>query len=100
MVWQPKNHANRTVRRINFPLPFCMKKRTMPTPKPSAAHSKDATASVKSVMASLAESWNRHDVTAFAAALRDDADFVNVIGMHWQGRHEIEASPWRTSPPN
>jgi uncharacterized protein (TIGR02246 family) len=63
----------------------------MPTPKPSAVHSKDATASVKSVVASLAESWNRHDMAAFAAAFAENADFVNVIGMHWQGRQEIEA---------
>jgi uncharacterized protein (TIGR02246 family) len=63
----------------------------MRTPKPSAAHSKDATANVKIAVASLAESWNRHDIAAFAAAFCDDADFVNVIGMHWQGRQEIEA---------
>src|SRR5580658_3018493 len=62
----------------------------MRAPKPSAAHSKDATATVKSVVASLAESWNRHDMTAFAAAFAEHADFVNVIGMHWQGRQEIE----------
>jgi uncharacterized protein (TIGR02246 family) len=62
----------------------------MRAPKPSAAHSKDATATVKSVVASLAESWNRHDMTAFAAAFAENADFVNVIGMHWQGRQEIE----------
>jgi uncharacterized protein (TIGR02246 family) len=63
----------------------------MQMPKPSAAQSKDATASVKSVVASLAESWNRHDMTAFAAAFGENADFVNVIGMHWHGRQEIEA---------
>ncbi|MGA8216614.1 MAG: SgcJ/EcaC family oxidoreductase [Candidatus Sulfotelmatobacter sp.] len=68
----------------------------MPTPKPSAAHSKDATASVKSVVASLAESWNRHDMAAFAAAFCDDADFVNVIGMHWHGRQEIETKHAQT----
>ncbi|MGA2648474.1 MAG: SgcJ/EcaC family oxidoreductase [Candidatus Sulfotelmatobacter sp.] len=63
----------------------------MQTPKPSAADSKDATAKVKSAVASLAESWNRHDMAAFAAAFAENADFVNVIGMHWQGRQEIEA---------
>jgi uncharacterized protein (TIGR02246 family) len=68
----------------------------MPTPKPSAAHSKDATARVKSIVASLAESWNRHDMAAFAAGFCDDADFVNVIGMHWQGRQEIEAKHAQT----
>jgi uncharacterized protein (TIGR02246 family) len=61
----------------------------MPTPKRIAAHSGGATANVKIAVASLAESWNRPDMTAFAAAFCDDADFVNVIGM--QGRQEIEA---------
>ena len=28
---------------------------------------------------------------AFAAAFSEDADFVNVVGMHWRGRQEIEA---------
>jgi hypothetical protein len=65
---------------------FRVKRCTMPTPKPSAAHSKDATASVKSVVASLAESWNRHDMAA--AAFCEDADFVNAIGilMHSRAR--------------
>jgi uncharacterized protein (TIGR02246 family) len=63
----------------------------MQMPKPSDAQPKDATASVKSVVASLAENWNRHDMTAFAAAFAENADFVNVIGTHWQGRQEIEA---------
>ncbi len=63
----------------------------MQMPKPSDAQSKDATAGVKSVVASLAENWNRHDMTAFAAAFTENADFVNVIGMHWQGRPEIES---------
>lgn len=63
----------------------------MQMPKPNAAQSKDATASVKSVVASLAESWNRHDMAAFAAVFAENADFVNVIGMHWRGRQEIEA---------
>ena len=63
----------------------------MPTQNASAAQSPDATASVKMVVSALADSWNRHDMAAFAAAFSEDADFVNVVGMHWQGRHEIEA---------
>jgi len=63
----------------------------MPTQNPSAGEFADATASVRTVIYSLAESWNRHDMTAFAAAFSEDADFVNVVGMHWQGRQEIEA---------
>jgi uncharacterized protein (TIGR02246 family) len=53
---------------------------------PSAA----AETAVKTVVASLAESWNRHDMVAFAAAFTENADFVNVLGMHWRGRQEIE----------
>ena len=63
----------------------------MPTQNPSAAQSVDATASVKAVVSALAESWNRHDMTAFAAEFSENADFVNVIGMHWRGRQEIGA---------
>ena len=63
----------------------------MPTQNPSAALSADATAGVKTVISALAESWNRHDMAAFAAAFSKNADFVNVIGMHWRGRQEIQA---------
>ena len=63
----------------------------MPMQNPSAAPSADAAADVKTVLAVLAESWNRHDMTAFAAAFSENADFVNVIGMHWRGRQEIGA---------
>ncbi len=38
----------------------------------------------------LSESWNRHDMAAFASQYTEDADFVNVLGMHWHGRKEIE----------
>jgi uncharacterized protein (TIGR02246 family) len=33
--------------------------------------------------------WNRHDMRAFATLYRDDADFVNVYGMHWRSAAEI-----------
>ena len=55
------------------------------------ASSAEATENVRAVVSSLAESWNRHDMTAFAAAFSENADFVNVVGMHWRGRQEIEA---------
>jgi len=63
----------------------------MATRNSSPVASGDATDSVKTVLSSLAQSWNRHDMTAFASAFSEDADFVNVIGMHWRGREEIEA---------
>ena len=48
--------------------------------------------------------WNAHDMTRFAACFAVDADFVNVGGMWWTGRPEIEqkhttvhAGPFRES---
>ena len=37
------------------------------------------------------ESWNRHDVKAFAQLFASDADFVNIGGKHMKGRNEIES---------
>jgi uncharacterized protein (TIGR02246 family) len=36
------------------------------------------------------EAWNSHDMVAMATLLTDDADFVNVGGIHWKGREQIE----------
>jgi uncharacterized protein (TIGR02246 family) len=63
----------------------------MPVQNASARDVADATTSLETIVSSLAESWNRHDMTAFAAAFSENADFVNVIGMHWRGRQQIEA---------
>jgi uncharacterized protein (TIGR02246 family) len=35
--------------------------------------------------------WNSHDMKAFADLFTVDADFVNVAGMWWKGRAEIQA---------
>jgi uncharacterized protein (TIGR02246 family) len=36
------------------------------------------------------EAWNRHDIPSLAALFADDAQFVNVLGMWWKGRNEIQ----------
>jgi len=36
------------------------------------------------------EAWNDHDMARMATLVSDDADFVNVWGMHWHGRERIE----------
>jgi uncharacterized protein (TIGR02246 family) len=36
------------------------------------------------------EAWNRHDIRTLAALFADDAQFVNVLGMWWKGRDEIQ----------
>ena len=54
-------------------------------------HSAEAKSKVETVLADLQESWNRHDMVTFAAQFTQDADFVNVLGMHLRGRSAIEA---------
>ena len=46
---------------------------------------------IASIVQTLADSWNSHDMDLYAAQFADDADFVNVLGMHWHGRPEIAA---------
>src|SRR5271169_2444909 len=60
----------------------------MPT---RAEPSADAKSQIAKLIDILSESWNRHDMATYAAQFTEDADFVNVIGMHWRGRPEIEA---------
>ncbi|MBZ9761497.1 SgcJ/EcaC family oxidoreductase [Mesorhizobium sp. CA8] len=40
----------------------------------------------------FADAWNRHDIDDFAALFSEDANFVNVVGMWWKNRAEIEAA--------
>ncbi|TPK90635.1 MULTISPECIES: SgcJ/EcaC family oxidoreductase [unclassified Mesorhizobium] len=40
----------------------------------------------------FADAWNRHDMDDFAALFSEDANFVNVVGMWWKSRAEIEAA--------
>lgn len=35
-------------------------------------------------------SWNRHDFSDMKNYVAVDADFVNVAGMHWKGREDIQ----------
>ena len=53
----------------------------------------DSTAALRGELANLVQSlqdaWNAADGHAFAAPFAEDADFVNVYGMHAQGRDAI-----------
>ena len=44
------------------------------------------------VAAAFADAWNRHDMDDFAELFCEDANFVNVVGMWWKNRAEIEAA--------
>jgi uncharacterized protein (TIGR02246 family) len=46
---------------------------------------------IRAIGVRLLETWNAHDMKAFAALFREDAEFVNVYGMWWTGRERIQA---------
>ena len=41
------------------------------------------------VAAALTQAWNAADAEAFGRAFTDDADFVNIFGVHGVGRPAI-----------
>lgn len=45
---------------------------------------------VRSVLAEQAAAWNQHDAKVWAKDFTADADFINILGMLFQGREEIE----------
>ena len=49
-------------------------------------------AEVTSVVNAFAETWNRHDMNAFADLFAEDAEFVNVVGIWWKGRSAIKSA--------
>ncbi|MGK4004563.1 SgcJ/EcaC family oxidoreductase [Sorangium sp. So ce1036] len=44
------------------------------------------------LVAAFNDTWNRHDMDAFAALHAEDADFVNIFGLWWHGRPAIRES--------
>ena len=46
--------------------------------------------SIKAAVTGFVESWNHHDMQAFANLFAENADFVNVIGLWWRDRAEIQ----------
>jgi uncharacterized protein (TIGR02246 family) len=47
-------------------------------------------AAVQGVGAALVDDWNRHDMKSFGSLFTEDAQFVNVIGLWWHSRAEIQ----------
>lgn len=49
-------------------------------------------ATVDSVLEAMLAAWNRHDMRAMGELFTEDADFVNVLGMRFRSRNEIETA--------
>lgn len=58
------------------------------TPPPSPAPAEEA--AIAALIASQAETWNRHDAAAWVAPFEADAEFVNIVGMRLAGREQIQ----------
>lgn len=54
--------------------------------------SKDDDMAVRKIIEGVEEAWNTHDMKAFSKLLREDAEWVNVVGMHWKGRVAVVAA--------
>jgi uncharacterized protein (TIGR02246 family) len=50
---------------------------------------------IRQIVGRLEGAWNEHDMKAFSACFLQDAQFVNVVGMWWRDRSEIEAGHLR-----
>lgn len=49
-----------------------------------------AGAKVKVVLHGWEAAWNASDITAMWRLATDDVHWVNVVGMHWRGKAEVQ----------
>jgi uncharacterized protein (TIGR02246 family) len=54
--------------------------------------SKEDDAAIRKVITGIEEAWNAHDMKAYARLFREDADWINIVGMHWRGRDAVMAA--------
>jgi len=66
----------------------------MPDSPPASANalSKEDDQAIRKTIASVEEAWNAHDMNAMGRLFTEDAEFINVVGMHWRGREDIVAA--------
>ena len=62
---------------------------TLAAELPRADRAAEGTA-VEAVGAAFVDDWNRHDMKSLGSLFTDDAQFVNVIGLWWHSRAEIQ----------
>jgi uncharacterized protein (TIGR02246 family) len=51
--------------------------------------SAEAESEVLKVIAEFAATWNRHDMDAMHDLCTDDAEWINIVGMHWRGKAAV-----------
>jgi uncharacterized protein (TIGR02246 family) len=55
-----------------------------------AAVGDEVGAKVRIVLDGYEAAWNKSDMTAMWALATDDVHWVNVVGMHWRGKAEVQ----------
>lgn len=45
---------------------------------------------IRSLLSEQTAAWNRGDASAWARDFSSDADFINILGMHFQTREQVE----------
>ena len=57
----------------------------------ATAQNKDADSqAIKKQVGAFTNSWNQHDFSDLKNYTTDDLDWVNVVGMYWKNRNEVE----------
>jgi uncharacterized protein (TIGR02246 family) len=46
-------------------------------------------AAIQAIIDRQTDAWDRHDMDAFVADTTPDVDWINVVGMHWEGRETV-----------
>jgi uncharacterized protein (TIGR02246 family) len=44
---------------------------------------------IRAVLIGYQDAWNGHDMTALEELFTGDAHWINIVGMHWQGKAAI-----------
>ena len=44
---------------------------------------------IQTVIGGYRNAWNRHDMKAMADLFADEAEWVNIVGMHWPGKRGV-----------
>ncbi len=58
-------------------------------PKAVSALTKEDEEGIRKTVTGFEQAWNTHDMKLLASLFREDAEFINVVGMHWHGRDAI-----------
>lgn len=72
-----------------LPVLIALSALSIPALADASAHGE---AQVRAHVEALIPAWNAHDMKTFASYFAPDADFVNVVGIWWKSRPEIEAA--------